>query len=159
MDTTTVADSTDSLVAEVKSANDTTIEVTDLGKLHQYWFALYLTTQSGVPSKSNTVVNYPVILKQDSDTSLAADSTIALVWSESVSAKFEAYKLFRSKEPGITGEFKTPMAVIEKSYVTDFTDSGLDSGTTYYYRIIHFELNDLGISESAGSNEIKVTTK
>lgn len=80
-------------------------------------------------------------------------SSIQVGWTKSTDATFQSYKLYRSQYPGVT-EASTLDTTITTASVNTFTDNGLTSGTTYYYRVFAYGTNGVG----SGSNEVNATT-
>lgn len=89
-----------------------------------------------------------VILNQPFD---IASNSMTLSWSQwnGPSENFDRYELKRETHSAVQVSSETAFT---GSSVSDtvFTDSGLESGTTYYYRV--FVYNDVG--DFAGSNEV-----
>ncbi len=80
---------------------------------------------------------------------------LALSWSESNDSDFENYKLYRSYIPGVdTSTERELIAQITTPGGTDFTDSGLEPDSTYYYAVYVTD----GIGLSTISNEVFGTT-
>lgn len=81
--------------------------------------------------------------------------SIALSWSRNNDADFDRYKLYRSYVPGVaTSTQRRLLAEIVDAGQTDFTDSGLEPDSTYYYAV--YALDAIGLS--AISNEVAGTT-
>lgn len=80
-------------------------------------------------------------------------SAITVGWTKSTDATFQSYKLYRSQYPGVT-EASTLDTTISTASVNNHTDSGLNSGTTYYYRVYAYGTNGVG----SGSNEVNAAT-
>ncbi len=80
-------------------------------------------------------------------------STIEVGWTKSTDATFQSYKLYRSQYPGVT-EASALDTTITSASMNNHTDTGLNSGTTYYYRVFAYGTNGVG----SGSNEVSATT-
>lgn len=81
--------------------------------------------------------------------------SIALSWSRNNDADFDRYKLYRSYVPGVaTSTQRRLLTEIVDAGQTDFTDSGLEPDSTYYYAV--YALDAIGLS--AISNEVTGTT-
>jgi formylglycine-generating enzyme required for sulfatase activity len=80
-------------------------------------------------------------------------TSITLSWTQSTSAEFTAYKLFRSDKTEVT-DLSTPVATITNRLTSSYTDTDLDSGVFFYYRVY----NLAGLSAGIGSNEVKALT-
>lgn len=88
-----------------------------------------VTTPRGVPEE----VYWPDITAEN-------DDSISLSWTEPHGGPMTGYVVERS-EPGIDSELWTRVATLGGT-VTTFTDSGLYSGTEYYYRVA--AVNEVG---------------
>lgn len=80
-------------------------------------------------------------------------SSISLEWTKIVDQYFSNYKLFRSNTSGVT-ESSDLITTINDAETTNFTDEGLTSGTTYYYKIFAYNKENI----SSGSNEVNAST-
>jgi photosystem II stability/assembly factor-like uncharacterized protein len=80
-------------------------------------------------------------------------STIPLGWTKITDSQFHSYKIFRASSPGVT-ENSTLVITISDHNTNFYTDSGLLSNTTYFYRVFVYGNSGIG----SGSNEISVTT-
>jgi fibronectin type 3 domain-containing protein len=81
--------------------------------------------------------------------------SITLSWSRNNDSDFDRYKLYRSYVPGVgTSTRRRLLAEIVDAGQTDFTDSGLEPDSTYYYAV--YALDAIGLS--AISNEVAGTT-
>ena len=81
--------------------------------------------------------------------------SIALSWSRNNDADFDRYKLYRSYVPGVASStHRRLLAEVVDPGQTDYTDSGLEPDSTYYYAV--YALDAIGLS--AISNEVAGTT-
>jgi formylglycine-generating enzyme required for sulfatase activity len=80
-------------------------------------------------------------------------TSITLSWTQSTSADFAAYKIFRSTSAGVS-DLSTPVATITDYLTSFYIDEGLDSSVFYYYRVYNFA----GLSAGVASNEVKGLT-
>jgi fibronectin type 3 domain-containing protein len=81
--------------------------------------------------------------------------SIALSWSRNNDTDFDRYKLYRSYVPGVaTSTQRRLLAEIVEPGQTEYTDSGLEPDSTYYYAVYAFD----AIGLSAISNEVAGTT-
>jgi fibronectin type 3 domain-containing protein len=80
----------------------------------------------------------------------AGHGTVTLHWAGSASGSPKSYNVYRGTKSD--GEAVTPVAVVSGT-TTSFTDTGLNSGNTYFYAIA--ANNTVGISPD--SNEVSVT--
>jgi len=84
-----------------------------------------------------------------------SERRIVLSWSRSTATDFGSYKLYRSYVPGVdTSTQRELLAQISSPAETDYTDTGLEPDSTYYYAI--YVIDDIGLS--AVSNEVAGTT-
>ncbi len=91
-------------------------------------------------------MNVPVVL---------SERRMALSWSRSTDADFDAYELYRSYVPGVdTSSDRELIANIQSVSQTNYTDSALDPDSTYYYAV--YVVDDVGLREI--SNEVSGTT-
>ena len=80
---------------------------------------------------------------------------LGLSWSRSNEADFGRYKLYRSYVPGVASStVRELIAELSSQGDTDFTDTGLDPDSTYYYAV--YVVDQIGLS--ALSNEVFGTT-
>ncbi len=77
-------------------------------------------------------------------------NSLELSWSQNYDSDFQFYRIYRSINPNVNFG-ATLVAEIDDRTQTSFTDTNLQTGTTYYYKIFVFDKS--GLSE--GSNEIK----
>ncbi|MFA6469257.1 MAG: carboxypeptidase regulatory-like domain-containing protein [Bacteroidota bacterium] len=80
-------------------------------------------------------------------------TSITIGWTKSTSTSFASYKIYRSAVGGVT-ESATLLTTITNANTNTYTDIGLNSATTYYYKVYIYNTANLG----SGSNEINVTT-
>lgn len=80
---------------------------------------------------------------QDSTT-----TTISLLWSQSADPDFQRYELYRSTTPSVSKSTSFRVTTIVDVSANSFTDTNLEEGMTYYYRV--YVGNDL--DEFTGSN-------
>lgn len=80
-------------------------------------------------------------------------STITLSWTKNNDDIFKAYSLYRSEKSPVDTSSRR-VAYITDRDVISFTDTGLEPGRIYYYRVYVVDIN----GDSNGSEEIAVTT-
>ncbi len=84
-----------------------------------------------------------------------SERRISLSWSRSTDSDFDAYRLYRSYLPGVdTSVDRELIASLQSSSQTDYTDSGLEPDSTYYYAV--YVVDEIGLSDI--SNEVSATT-
>lgn len=81
------------------------------------------------------------------------ETTVNLGWTQSTEANFVNYKVYRSAQTGVN-EMSTLVATFANSINTNYTDTGLPSGSTYYYRVYAYNASGIG----SASNEVAATT-
>ncbi len=81
-------------------------------------------------------------------------SSITIKWVESAETDFLAYRIYRSRTPGVTESPENFVRGLDNRSQTSYPDGSLIEGATYYYRI--FVVNDL--YDTAGSNEVAART-
>ena len=81
------------------------------------------------------------------------ENSMTLAWSVISHEDFQEYRLYKSTSSGVS-ENSTLVTSSTNPYENTYNDSGLDDGTTYYYRV--YSLNNYGIA--VGSNEVSATT-
>jgi len=93
----------------------------------------------------------PVTLSEPTD---VTQTSASLAWSRSLLDNFDAYRLYRSSNPGVSDD--TGTMVYEGFSQTDNTyiDASLQPGQTYYYKVYVYTID----AASAPSNEVSATT-
>lgn len=81
-------------------------------------------------------------------------NSISVGWTKITDAGFNNYKIYRSITQGVT-ESSTLVTTITNANQNNYTDNGLSSGTTYFYRVFVYNSNGIG----SGSNEINASTQ
>ncbi len=153
--TDSIITTADTLDTTITGKDDTTLVVSGLIPDMIYWFRVYVTSNSGQKSGSNTVFNFPVILSFDS--TATTDSLVALYWTPTfyLDSLFRSYQLYSSTVPNV----KNKGVPINKD---DCTDIGIDffehitTVDTLYYKLFHYAVGENGKPEIRGSNEIRV---
>jgi len=80
-------------------------------------------------------------------TATAGNGSVSLKWTASASGHPTSYAIYRGTLSG--GEASTPVATVSGT-TTTFTDTGLTSGTTYFYNVAAYN----GVGPSPDSNEV-----
>jgi hypothetical protein len=81
------------------------------------------------------------------------ENSMDLAWTIISDSDFQEYRLYRSNSTGVD-ENSTLVATITNAYENFYNDTGLDGGTSYYYRVYSASTNGV----TAGSNEISAAT-
>lgn len=138
----------DMLFYSSANSNDTVATISSLVHGTQYYFKAFVKIGSAVKS-SNTVYNYPVVMK----TPVIADSVVHLSWATLLSdPDFSAYKLYRSTQ-AVGGELLVKR--FESMSETEYSDT-LTTGT-YYYRV--FRVLNGSSTEGEPSNQVVVVVE
>jgi fibronectin type 3 domain-containing protein len=133
---------------------------TNLNDGDTYYYRLYVYNTLGEFAGSNIVsVTIP---PKDSEPPISAgalvvqlgddDFSLSISWEQSNHSDFSSYRLFRSKISDITNDTE-PIFMTHTRDENYYTDTNLNDGDTYYYRL--YVYNTLG--EFAGSNIVSVT--
>lgn len=100
------------------------------------------------------LIKLPIPVKMNEAFNISV-ADISLSWNSTDAEDFREYKLYRRDSPGLdetTGEL---IFVSTERSDTSFTDTGLISNKTYYYRV--YVMNEYG--RIGGSNIVNATTK
>lgn len=101
-----------------------------------------------------TILDPPAAVELGTPVPLS-ESEIALSWSRNNDSDFSAYKLYRSYVPGVDGSSeKELIGDFSDQASTEFTDTGLEPGETYYYAV--YVVDRAGLTTI--SNEVAGTT-
>ena len=84
-----------------------------------------------------------------------SERRLGLSWSRSNEPDFASYRLYRSYTPGVgSSTARELIADVTSQGNTEFTDTGLDPDSTYYYAV--YVIDEIGLE--AMSNEVAGTT-
>lgn len=152
-------DSTATPLAFVTNDKNTTYTDNGLTPGTQYYYCIIVFDESGKSTPSNvrsytTAPDTPPAKVTLSVPTLVDIRQFHLSWSKNIEADFASYYLYRSMTPGIT-EDQPPIAIFNDPDETEYEDSGVADGTTYYYRIF---VHDQAGQVSLPSNEVSGTT-
>src|SRR6056297_607429 len=164
----TSGDSTSSeLIATI--TDQTVTSTTDIGLKdgNDYFYKIYVVdldddngedrTESNATSATTTDYdNTPI----DDLVATASSSTeISLSWTANSdpSYAFSQYKIYRNRNGGVNTS-DTPITTINTQGTASFSDSGIPSGTQYYYKIYTLDNNDDDGADIVGSSEASATT-
>ncbi len=145
------------LVAQLPERTSTTYQDTGLAPNTTYYYRVYVVDTGDKASGSNEVSGttlenlppQPVVLAQP----VVEDSiTLRLSWSESQANDFATYRIFRSSSSPVDTN-AAPIYIINTREITEYLDTRLNMGETYFYRVFVYDQGDL----SAGSNEVSGT--
>lgn len=84
----------------------------------------------------------------------SGSGTVELEWSASEAGDLDGYNVYRATGDSVAVENATPVNSDSLITAPSFSDSGVDNGTTYGYRVT--AVDDSG-NESAGSSRVRVT--
>ncbi len=101
-----------------------------------------------------TILNSPAAVTMNQPVPLS-ERRLALSWSRSNELAFDSYKLYRSTVPGVdTSPVRELLAELTDAAQMNFTDTGLEPSTTYYYAV--YVVDTFGLSTM--SNEVAGAT-
>ncbi|NNF06677.1 MAG: fibronectin type III domain-containing protein [Candidatus Eisenbacteria bacterium] len=155
-------DDADELVAVVTNRETTLQFDSGLVENTEYFYRLYVEDTAGLstPSREISVRTRnaaPAGVTMNAGTSVTS-SAATISWGRSFVHDFASYRLYRDEGPGV-GSASTLVAEIFESDVTSYRDSGLDGGTTYYYRVFVVDDGVFPGEKATGSpNTIQITT-
>ena len=90
------------------------------------------------------------ILQPTLTASVGTSQTVVLDWDDDLSGVATSYEVYRSTT---SGSYGAPIATLTGgTFASEFTDTGLTNGTTYYYQVVATD----GVSP-ATSNEVEAT--
>lgn len=87
------------------------------------------------------------------DPSDVTTSSLTIKWSRSTATDFSLYEIYRSKDSNVTTS-STKIETIGTLTETEYSDSNLDTSTTYYYRV--YVVDEAG--NKTGSNIVQAKT-
>jgi fibronectin type 3 domain-containing protein len=133
-------DSTDILVSTLSSISTNSLIDTGLAANTTYYYKLYVIDNTGLWAGSNEVhantftnippnpvTIYPVVADP------GTHDRLSLTWSACNDQDFLRYELFRSMDATVD---TSDLLILVSSTETAYTDTGLTSTTTYYYRVM-----------------------
>ena len=149
-------DETSKLVTTITNQN--TNSYTDSDNLEPntlYYYKLYTYDDSGLKSASNEVNKRTLVNTAPEPVSLAIEILTAefhLTWTGNDDSDFDSYRIYRStSDISATNPNDADLLIINNSQnAATFTDTGVDTGITYNYRIFVFDKFGL----KAGSNQV-----
>jgi len=80
----------------------------------------------------------------------ATVSSLRLTWTPTTISNFKEYRVYRSDSPTVN-EASELIAIVTNKLETAFTNTGLVSRKTYYYRVFVYNQNDTGTGSNQGS--------
>ncbi len=148
------------LLVSLTSAEATSYLDTGLIENTEYYYRVFVVDRGGnavgsneLNQKTSNADPVAVTLNTPTEVTGAQTPSVALTWTQSTAHDFESYNLFRDTAPSVS-ESATPVRTIDAAATLNFTDTGLDDNTRYYYRIfVHDDANG-----STGSNEQSIVT-
>lgn len=84
----------------------------------------------------------------------SGDQEIELTWDANDEDDLAGYNLYRSTDSFSEISDMNPVNDTDLVLETSFTDTGLENGTTYYYRLTAVDEND---NESSTSSQLEIT--
>jgi hypothetical protein len=146
-------------VAEIRDAETTFHDDTGLTENTRYYYRVYTVDQGGLSTRSNEVEgrtkNEPPPGVTLNAPTVADTSSVTLSWTASAVHDFAFYRLYRDLIATVTTG-STLVVALDNPAFTTFHDTGLATGTRYYYRV--FVVDDGEEPESAGSNTVMAET-
>ena len=156
-DSQSLINESSTLITIIKEKTTLTFTDTDLKSETTYYYKIYVEDENGLSNGSNmvngTTLPAPPEAVTLNEPMEITNNSMKLSWSASTELDFQAYKLFRNRTTPIT-ELSTLVTTINLNNTISYTDTGLASNTTYYYRIFVLDTNGL----TTGSNEVTGTT-
>ncbi|MFQ5707990.1 MAG: fibronectin type III domain-containing protein [bacterium] len=148
-------------VASLAQQSTTNFEDTGLDENTTYFYKVYVFDNFGLSAESNEVSvttksNDPptaVTLFQPAPVANVANA-LDVSWTQNSDSDFSQYRVYRSTSPGVDLTSSLVTSIFSQT-TTNFQDTDLVSGTTYYYRVYVFDTDGL----STGSNEESATVK
>lgn len=146
-------DSNSNLVTTIADQN--TIQYTDenLNINTSYYYKIYVYDVHGLSSGSNEVMGKTDSNESPESVVLYAPSPIGnsltslnLGWSKNVDADFANYKIYRSKNPGVSVSSSLVKTITDQNNC-NYDDTNLQENTTYYYKVYVYDVGGL-FSES-----------
>jgi len=157
---TATVDTLSALVATLSAQNTTAYTVTGLSAGMTYYFKVYVFDQGGLSGGSNAVsastnqantAPAAVTLNNPADIS---SSSLTLSWSQNSDTDFASYRIYRSTTAGVSTS-STLVSTITTQTTVNFSVTGLNSGTLYYFKVFVFDQGGL----NTGSNEVSAITQ
>jgi fibronectin type 3 domain-containing protein len=106
--------------------------------LQIWWFVLMMTACSSAGSAPTSEITTPT------------GEAATLSWDASEGSDLAGHKIYQATAPGSYG---APIAAVPVN-VTDYTVTGLESGTTYFFTVTAYNTDG---AESSFSNEVRKT--
>lgn len=111
------------------------------GNTYYYRLVVFDTSGSGTGSKEVQVVmyNYPPTVSSLTAAKVSR-TAVVLTWSQNYDLDFDRYELYRSQSDSLSA---TIIKSINVNTITNFDDTSVSPGSTYYYRLIVFDISGL----------------
>lgn len=119
-----------------------------------YYYRLFVFDTGGLNAGSNEVSATTLTDAAPKAVTLTqptpiGGTTLRLAWSQSSASDFESYRIYRSTSSPVDTTV-APIGIINNQTTTTFDDANIQTLTTYFYRVLVFDLN----GSSTGSNEV-----
>ncbi|MCP4633518.1 MAG: hypothetical protein GY855_11375 [candidate division Zixibacteria bacterium] len=148
----------DDIVTTINGITVTAYADTGLTENTMYYYRVFVYDQSNLSSGSNedsasSGINTPPTQPHLFEPSNPTLDEITLFWDQNRDADFYAYRVFRDiSSPVDTGS--TLIYTATSQTTITYTDTGLDAGTQYYFRLYAYDRGGL----FTGSNEVSAST-
>jgi fibronectin type 3 domain-containing protein len=152
-------ETSDHLVGSIASPTTLETEDTEVIEGKTYSYRVFVRTNSGLESGSNTVqstitnLRPPVAVVLDPPDA-SSFTRVALKWSKSPDRDFQVYRVFRNDSGAVTDSDSLIASIIdiERTYLDDL---GLRENTAHHYRVYVFDRGGL----FSRSNEVMARTR
>lgn len=148
------------LLASISASEATSYLDSGLTENTDYYYRVFVVDRGGnvvgsneLKQKTENADPPAVTLNAPSEVTGAQSPSVTLSWTQSSAHDFDVYRLYRDTSPSI-GESATLVRSIDAIGTLNFTDTGLEDNTRYYYRL--FVRDDA--QGSTGSNEQSIVT-
>jgi len=146
------------LVATSTDRDLTTFTDTGLSQDATYYYMVLVLDTENLHKESNEI---KVKTKNTTPEAVVLDDpynitfkSMSLSWSKSTITDFGSYKLFRSLSPDVNNSTSTLVHTQNNYFITNYNDTSLVEGTTYYYKVYVYDKSGL----YAGSNIVSGET-
>src|SRR6056297_552132 len=155
------------LIATITDQTVTSTTNIELSDGNDYFYKIYVADLDDDNGEDRTESNATSTFTKDYIPNAVAgfsatansDSQIDLSWTANSdpSYAFSQYKIYRNRNGGVNTS-DTLITTINTQGTASFSDSGIPSGTQYYYKIYTLDNNDDDGADIVGSSEASATT-